>query len=62
MHKLFVELFEKGREIMVLTGDLELFERGSVMDKFEEPGGPSRMLLASIIACIEGISLTQLHG
>lgn len=47
---------------MVLTGDLELFERGSVMDKFEEPGGPSRMLLASIIACIEGISLTQLHG
>ncbi|XP_012086690.1 SNF2 domain-containing protein CLASSY 1 [Jatropha curcas] len=61
---LFVELFEnvfrwqKGREIMVLTGDLELFERGRVMDKFEEPGGPSRVLLASITACAEGISLT----
>ncbi|KAJ9160389.1 hypothetical protein P3X46_025796 [Hevea brasiliensis] len=61
---LFVELFEnvfrwqKGREIMVLTGDLELFERGRVMDKFEEPGGASRVLLASITACAEGISLT----
>lgn len=61
---MFVELFErvfkwrKGREIMVLTGDLELFERGRVMDKFEEPGGPSRILLASITACAEGISLT----
>ncbi|XVF24188.1 hypothetical protein REPUB_Repub13aG0106000 [Reevesia pubescens] len=61
---LFVELFErifrwrKGREILVLTGDLELFERGRVMDKFEEPGGASRVLLASITACAEGISLT----
>ncbi|XP_058007817.1 SNF2 domain-containing protein CLASSY 1 isoform X1 [Hevea brasiliensis] len=61
---LFVELFEnvfrwqKGREIMVLTGDLELFERGRVIDKFEEPVGPSRVLLASITACAEGISLT----
>ncbi|XWS74759.1 hypothetical protein CRYUN_Cryun01aG0025300 [Craigia yunnanensis] len=61
---LFVELFEmvfrwrKGREILVLTGDLELFERGRVMDKFEEPGGASRILLASITACAEGISLT----
>ncbi|EEF41502.1 ATP-dependent helicase, putative [Ricinus communis] len=61
---IFVELFEnvfrwqRGREIMVLTGDLELFERGRVMDKFEEPGSPSRVLLASITACAEGISLT----
>ncbi|EOY17662.1 Chromatin remodeling complex subunit isoform 1 [Theobroma cacao] len=61
---LFIELFEivfrwrKGREILVLTGDLELFERGRVMDKFEEPGGASRILLASITACAEGISLT----
>lgn len=62
--KLFVELFEhifkwqRGREVLVLTGDLELFERGRVMDKFEEAGGPSRVLLASITACAEGISLT----
>jgi len=62
--KLFLELFEKffkwqrGNEVLVLTGDLELFERGRVMDKFEEPGGASRVLLASITACAEGISLT----
>ena len=62
--KLFLELFEhifkwqRGREVLVLTGDLELFERGRVMDKFEEPGGSSRVLLASITACAEGISLT----
>ncbi|XP_050369084.1 SNF2 domain-containing protein CLASSY 1-like [Argentina anserina] len=62
--RLFLELFERvfhwerGREVLVLTGDLELFERGKVMDKFEEPGGPSRVLLASITACAEGISLT----
>ncbi|KAL3717952.1 hypothetical protein ACJRO7_003136 [Eucalyptus globulus] len=61
---LFLELFEnifgwrKGKEVMVLTGDLELFERGRVMDQFEEPGHPSRILLASITACAEGISLT----
>ncbi|KAL6123516.1 hypothetical protein ACLB2K_076038 [Fragaria x ananassa] len=62
--KLFLELFERvfhwerGREVLVLTGDLELFERGKVMDKFEKPGGASRVLLASITACAEGISLT----
>lgn len=28
------------------------------MDKFEEPGGPSKVMLASINACAEGISLT----
>ncbi|KAM1126294.1 SNF2 domain-containing protein CLASSY 1-like isoform X2 [Malus sylvestris] len=62
--RLFLELFERvfgwqrGREVLVLTGDLELFDRGKVMDKFEEPGGASRVLLASITACAEGISLT----
>lgn len=62
--KLFIELFEnvfrwkRGREILALTGDLELFERGKVMDKFEDPLGPSKVLLASITACAEGISLT----
>ncbi|KAF5752598.1 hypothetical protein HS088_TW01G00513 [Tripterygium wilfordii] len=61
---LFVGLFErifqwqKGREVLVLTGDLELFDRGQVMDRFEVAGGPSRVLLASITACCEGISLT----
>ncbi|CAE6112231.1 unnamed protein product [Arabidopsis arenosa] len=62
--RMFTELFEnvfrwqRGREILTLTGDLELFERGRVIDKFEEPGNPSRVLLASITACAEGISLT----
>ncbi|KAH0850895.1 hypothetical protein HID58_095147 [Brassica napus] len=62
--RLFIELFEsifrwqRGREILTLTGDQELFERGRVIDKFEEPGNPSRVLLASITACAEGISLT----
>ncbi|XP_010420880.1 PREDICTED: SNF2 domain-containing protein CLASSY 2-like isoform X1 [Camelina sativa] len=62
--RLFIELFEnvfrwqRGREILTLTGDLELFERGRVIDKFEELGNPSRVLLASITACAEGISLT----
>ncbi|GAB2280534.1 SNF2 domain-containing protein CLASSY [Dionaea muscipula] len=61
---LFLELFDriygwrKGEEVLVLQGDLELFERGRVMDKFEERGGPSKVMLASINACAEGISLT----
>jgi DNA repair and recombination RAD54-like protein len=57
---LFENIFrwQQGKEILVLTGELELFERGRVMDKFEELGGPSRVLLASITACAEGISLT----
>ncbi|XP_052187132.1 SNF2 domain-containing protein CLASSY 1-like [Diospyros lotus] len=61
---LFVEIFElfygwrKGEEVLVLQGDVELFERGRVIDKFEEPGGPSKVMLASISACAEGISLT----
>ncbi|KAI9094548.1 hypothetical protein K1719_026668 [Acacia pycnantha] len=62
--RLFAELFEKffgwyrGREVLVLTGELELFERGRIMDKFEDPNGPSKILLASISSCAEGISLT----
>uniref|UniRef100_A0A1J3DA00 SNF2 domain-containing protein CLASSY 2 n=1 Tax=Noccaea caerulescens TaxID=107243 RepID=A0A1J3DA00_NOCCA len=62
--RLFIDLFEKvfrwkrGVEILTLTGDLELFERGRVIDKFEDPANPSRVLLASITACAEGISLT----
>ncbi|XP_061375050.1 SNF2 domain-containing protein CLASSY 1-like [Gastrolobium bilobum] len=62
--KLLVELFEKifkwkkGREILVLNGEQELFERGKVIEKFEENGGISKILLASITACGEGISLT----
>ncbi|CAA0834435.1 SNF2 domain-containing protein CLASSY 1 [Striga hermonthica] len=61
---LFLQIFErfygwsKGREVLVLQGDIELFERGRVMDKFEEPAGPSKVMLASITACAEGISLT----
>lgn len=61
---LFLDLFasifrwRKGKEVLVLQGDIELFERGRVMDKFEEPGGPSKVMLASITACAEGISLT----
>ncbi|XP_024989816.1 SNF2 domain-containing protein CLASSY 1 [Cynara cardunculus var. scolymus] len=61
---LFLETFDrfygwkKGEEVLVLQGELELFERGRVMDKFEEPGGPSKVMLASINACAEGISLT----
>lgn len=50
--------WRKGREVLVLQGDLELFERGRVMDKFEEVGGVSKVLLASITACAEGVSLT----
>ncbi|CAL5343695.1 unnamed protein product [Camellia sinensis] len=61
---LFLDIFEsfygwqKGEEVLVLQGDIELFERGRIMDKFEEPGGPSKVMLASITACAEGISLT----
>ncbi|CAK9160622.1 unnamed protein product [Ilex paraguariensis] len=61
---LFLEIFQrfygwrKGEEVLVLQGELELFERGRVMDKFEEPGGVSKVMLASITASAEGISLT----
>ncbi|KAL2333450.1 hypothetical protein Fmac_014663 [Flemingia macrophylla] len=62
--KLLIELFEmffkweKDREILSLNGELDLFERGKVIDKFEDPRGGSKVLLASITACAEGISLT----
>lgn len=61
---LFLEIFgwlygwRRNEEILVLQGDLELFERGRVIDKFEDPSGSSRILLASISACAEGVSLT----
>ncbi|KAK7281087.1 hypothetical protein RIF29_08776 [Crotalaria pallida] len=62
--KLLIELFEncfhwkKDQEILVLNGEQEVFERGKVIDKFEEAGGVSKVLIASITACSEGISLT----
>ncbi|CAJ1858600.1 unnamed protein product [Sphenostylis stenocarpa] len=62
---LLVELFEmvfqwkKDREILLLNGKQDLFERGKVIDKFEDPRGASKVLLASITACAEGISLTS---
>ncbi|KAJ1424094.1 P-loop containing nucleoside triphosphate hydrolase [Sesbania bispinosa] len=62
--KLLVQLFEecfkwkKDGEILLLYGEQDLFERGKVVDKFEDPCGVSKVLLASIIACPEGISLT----
>jgi len=62
--KLLVELFEmvfkweKGREILLLNGEQDLFERGKVIDRFEEARGASKVLFASITACAEGISLT----
>ncbi|KAJ1391642.1 P-loop containing nucleoside triphosphate hydrolase [Sesbania bispinosa] len=49
---------EKGREILLLYGEQDLFERGKVIDKFEDPCGVSKVLLASITAYAEGISLT----
>nr|KYP44957.1 DNA repair and recombination protein RAD54 [Cajanus cajan] len=48
----------KSREILSISGELDLFERGKVIDKFEDPRGGSKVLLASITACAEGISLT----
>ncbi|XP_058764637.1 SNF2 domain-containing protein CLASSY 2-like [Vicia villosa] len=62
--RFLIELFEKyfqwqnGKEVLLLTGELDLFERGKVIDKFEDPRGSSKVLLASINACAEGISLT----
>ncbi|WJX38511.1 DNA repair and recombination protein RAD54-like protein [Trifolium repens] len=63
--RFFIDLFEKyfqwqnGKEILLLIGELDLFERGKVIDKFEDPRGSSKILLASINACAEGISLTS---
>ncbi|KAH7841429.1 hypothetical protein Vadar_029788 [Vaccinium darrowii] len=61
---LFVNLFassygwRKGEEVLVLQGEMELFERGVAMDKFEQREGVSKVMLASITACCEGINLT----
>ncbi|KAH7839896.1 hypothetical protein Vadar_010100 [Vaccinium darrowii] len=61
---LFVNLFassygwRKGEEVLVLQGEMELFERGIAMDKFEQKEGVSKVMLASITACCEGINLT----
>ncbi|XP_012571350.1 LOW QUALITY PROTEIN: SNF2 domain-containing protein CLASSY 1-like [Cicer arietinum] len=62
--RLLIELFESyfqwenGKEILLLTGELELYDRGKVIEKFENPRGSSKVLVASITACGEGISLT----
>lgn len=61
---LLVDLFgwlygwQRNEEILVLQGNLDLFERGRMIDKFEDPGGSSKILIASILACSEGVSLT----
>lgn len=58
---LFAELFgkafrwQKGREILILAGDIELSEHGRIMEKFEEPSGPSRTLIASITAALNAL-------
>lgn len=58
--EIFMQLhgWQRNEEILVLQGDLELFERGRVIDRFQDPCGSSRILLASISACSEGIDLT----
>ncbi|RHN80703.1 putative DNA helicase chromatin remodeling SNF2 family [Medicago truncatula] len=62
--RFLIELFENhfrwknGKEILQLTGEQDFFERTNVIDKFEDRCGDSKILLASINACAEGISLT----
>lgn len=61
LSQLFESIFgwSKGKEVLVLQGDQELFERARVMDKFNAEGNNKcRVLLASTLACAEGISLT----
>ncbi|KAL5713218.1 SNF2 domain-containing protein CLASSY [Ranunculus cassubicifolius] len=61
---LFIEIFEhifgwtKGNQVLELHGTQDFSERSGVIDKFEEPGGSAQVLIASISACGEGISLT----
>ncbi|PIA49577.1 hypothetical protein AQUCO_01300397v1 [Aquilegia coerulea] len=61
--RLLVNIFEKrfqwrkDDQVLVLNGEQEFLERSKVIDKFEEPGGSSQVLVASISACSEGISL-----
>ncbi|KAG9142137.1 hypothetical protein Leryth_007595 [Lithospermum erythrorhizon] len=49
---------DKERRSVGAFGEIELFERGRLIDKFEDPNGSSKVMLASINACAEGISLT----
>jgi len=59
--QLFDDIFgwSRGQEVLVLYGEQELFERARIMDKFNaESGNKCRVLLASTLACAEGISLT----
>ncbi|KAK9224503.1 hypothetical protein WN943_009537 [Citrus x changshan-huyou] len=49
--------WQKGREILILTGDIEMSERGRIMQKFEDSSGPSRIFAASMTACADGVSL-----
>lgn len=59
--QLFEDMFgwSRGKEVLVLQGDQELFERARIMDKFNtEFKNKCRVLLASTLACAEGISLT----
>ena len=49
--------WQKGREILILTGDIEMSERGRIMQKFEDSSGPSRIFVASMTACADGVSL-----
>ncbi|KAL5713219.1 SNF2 domain-containing protein CLASSY [Ranunculus cassubicifolius] len=58
--EIFENIFgwEKGNEVLELHGDQDLSERSRMIDKFEDPGGSAQVLIASISACSEGISLT----
>ncbi|KAK9167271.1 hypothetical protein Scep_002462 [Stephania cephalantha] len=57
-HKSDVTKGSKGEQVLELHGELELYDRAKIIDKFEIPHGPSQVLLASMAACSEGISLT----
>jgi len=64
--RFLIQLFEKhfqwknGKEIMQLTGERDFFERMSVIDKFEDRRGSSKILLPSInayidLSCLDGL-------
>jgi DNA repair and recombination RAD54-like protein len=63
--RFFIKLFEKyfqwpnGKRILLQTGELDLFERGKLIDKFKDPRGSSKILLASINPFAGGISITS---
>ena len=62
--RFLIDLFEKFyqwknvKEILVLTGELDLFERGKAITIFEDPHNISKILHASINAFFEIIRLT----